>query len=84
MKALDNACYGSWMPLTNLTQTFERVICALLMWPPFFFGAIPTYGVLPYAMIYVYVADDWLIQVCGDILYFKSLDDSVISIIIHD
>ena len=21
------------------------------MWPPFFFGAIPTYGVLPYAMI---------------------------------
>ena len=23
------------------------------MWPPFFFGVIPTYGVLPYAMIYV-------------------------------
>ena len=23
------------------------------MWPPFFFGAIPTYGVLPYAMIYM-------------------------------
>jgi len=23
------------------------------MWPPFFFGAIPTYGVLPYAMISV-------------------------------
>ena len=22
------------------------------MWPPFLFGAIPTYGVLPYAMIY--------------------------------
>ena len=22
------------------------------MWPPFFFGAIPTYGVLPYAMIF--------------------------------
>ena len=21
------------------------------MWPPFFFGVIPTYGVLPYAMI---------------------------------
>ena len=21
------------------------------MWPPFFFGTIPTYGVLPYAMI---------------------------------
>jgi len=23
----------------------------LLMWPPFFFGVIPIYGVLPYAMI---------------------------------
>ena len=23
------------------------------MWPPFFFGVIPTYGVLPYAMIYI-------------------------------
>ena len=22
------------------------------MWPPFFFGAIPTYGVLPYGMIW--------------------------------
>ena len=34
---------------------FERVFCALLMWPPFFFffRAIPTYGVLPYAMIAV-------------------------------
>ena len=30
---------------------FECVICALLMWLPFFSGAIPTYGVLPYAMI---------------------------------
>ena len=34
MEALDNAWYGSWRPLTNL---MERVICALLMWPPFFF-----------------------------------------------
>ena len=30
------------------------------MWPPFFFGVIPTYGVLPYAMIhrpiaYIYI-----------------------------
>ena len=23
MEALDNACYGSWRPLTNLTQTFR-------------------------------------------------------------
>ena len=23
------------------------------MWPSFFFGAIPTYGVLPYATVYV-------------------------------
>ena len=33
-----------------LHQHFERVICVLLMWPPFFFRAIPTYGILPYTM----------------------------------
>ena len=27
-------------------------LCALLMWPLFYFGAIPTYGVLPYAIIH--------------------------------
>ena len=46
----------------------ERVIYALLMWPPIFFGVIPTYGILPYAMIvthklgiYKYVSE----VVCG-------------------
>ena len=32
-----------------------RVICTLSMWPPFFFGLNPTYGVLPYAVIYMYI-----------------------------
>ena len=39
MEVLDNAWYGSWKPLTDLCRHFERVICALLMWPPFFSGA---------------------------------------------
>ena len=47
MEALDNAWYGPWKSLTNLTQTFKRVI-----FPPFFFRAIPTYGILLYAMTY--------------------------------
>ena len=39
MEVLDNAWYGSWKPLTDLCRHFERVICALLMWPPFFSGS---------------------------------------------
>ena len=31
------------------------------MWPPFFFGVIPTYGVLPYAMISQSVFQQFLI-----------------------
>ena len=44
----DSARGSLWL---ILHRHFERVIYALLMWPPFFFGPIPTYGVLPYAMI---------------------------------
>ena len=38
-------------PIAHGSTNFECVTWALLMWPPFFFGVIPTYGVLPYAMI---------------------------------
>ena len=32
------------------------------MWPPFFFGTIPTYGVLPYAMIMFVESVGWLLD----------------------
>ena len=53
MEALDNAWSGSWRPLTNLTYTFR--VCHLCTFnvAPIFFGVIPIYGVLPYAMIVV-------------------------------
>ena len=46
---MPDSAHGSLLLI--LHWHFERVICALLMWLPFFSGAIPTYGVLPYAMI---------------------------------
>ena len=51
MEALGNAWYGSWRPLTNLMQTIR--VCHLCTFnvAAIFFGAIPTYGILPYAMI---------------------------------
>ena len=51
MEALGNAWYDSWRPWNNLTQTFQ--VCHLCTFnvAAIFFGAIPTYGVLPYAMI---------------------------------
>ena len=52
MEALDNAWYGSWRPLTNLTQTFRACHLRTFNVAAIFFGAIPTYGVLPYAMIW--------------------------------
>jgi len=53
MEALDNACYGPWRPLANLTQTFRACHFRTFNVAAIFFGTIPTYGVLPYAMIYV-------------------------------
>ena len=53
MEALDNACYDLWRPLTNLTQTFRACHLRTFNVGAIFFGAIPTYGVLPYAMIFV-------------------------------
>ena len=51
MEALDMAWYGSCRPLTNLTQTFQ--VCHLCTFNvATIFVVIPTYGVLPYAMIY--------------------------------
>ena len=48
MEALDNAWYGSWRPLTNLTQTIW--VCHLCTFnvAVIFFRTIPTYGVLLY------------------------------------
>ena len=44
------------------------------MWPPFFFGVIPTYGVLPYAMIYpkAYPGGAYTFEGPDDALYGKS------------
>ena len=49
------------------------------MWPPFFFGAIPTYGVLPYAMIvmvmsaHLFVAGVFIARGKEDALVTKDL-----------
>ena len=51
MEALNNAWYGSWWPLTNPTQTFRACHLCTFNVATIFFGVIPTYGVLPYAMI---------------------------------
>ena len=51
MEALDNAWYGLWRPLTNIMQTFRACHLCTFNVATIFFGAIPTYGVLPYAMI---------------------------------
>ena len=52
METLDNAWYGSWRPLTNLTKTFRAChLCTFNVATIFWGGVIPTYGVLPYAMI---------------------------------
>ena len=58
METLDNAWYGSLRPLTNLTQTFRACHLCTWMWLPFFWGVIPTYGVLLYAMIQMYEAGE--------------------------
>ena len=51
MEVLSNAWYGSWRPLTNLTETFRACHLCTFNVAAIFGGAIPTYGVLPYAMI---------------------------------
>ena len=51
MEALDNGWYGSWRPLTNLMQTFRACHLCTFHVATIFFGVMPTYGVLPYAMI---------------------------------
>ena len=57
MEVLGNVWYGSWKPLTNLTQTFQACHLCTFNVAAIFGGAIPTYGVLPYAMIeYVAIA----------------------------
>ena len=45
MEALNNAWYGSWRLLTNLTQAFQ--VCHLCTFNvgAIFFGVIPTYSV---------------------------------------
>ena len=50
MEALDNALYGSWRLLTTdiLSVSFVHFNVAAS-----FLGTIPTYGVLPYAMILI-------------------------------
>ena len=54
MEALGNARYGSWRPLNNLTQTFQACHLCTFNVAAIFFGTIPIYGVLPYAMIYIW------------------------------
>ena len=72
MEALDNAWCGSWWPLTNVTQTFRAChLCTFNMAAIFFRGHpyiwritvrhdIPTYGVLPYAMIRCTGLSSWI------------------------
>ena len=40
------------------------------MWPPFFFGAIPTYGVLPYAMIYSHFLSQDILDTDQSVNYY--------------
>ena len=51
MEALSNARYGSWRPLTNLTQTFQACHLCTFNVATISSWGILTYGVLPYAMI---------------------------------
>ena len=44
-------CLGSNTLEFGKIFTSRRVICALLLWSPFFFRVIPIYGVPPYAMV---------------------------------
>ena len=55
MEALDNAWYGSWRLLTNLTKTFQACHLFTFNVAAIFLGVIPTYGVLPYAMIIMFL-----------------------------
>ena len=41
----------SWHQISDHYIVNLHVVCVLLMWQPFYFQAIPTYGMLPYTMI---------------------------------
>ena len=51
MEALGNAWYGSWRPLSNLTQTFQACHLCTFNVAGIFFPAPSLYGILPYDMI---------------------------------
>ena len=46
MEALNNDRYGSWGLLINLMQTFQVCHLFTINVAAFFFGAIPTHGIV--------------------------------------
>ena len=53
MEALDNAWSGSWWSLTNLKYKFSSVSFVHFNVAAIFFRVIPTYGILPYAVLFL-------------------------------
>ena len=77
MEALDIAWYGSWRSLTNLTQTFRACHLCNFNVAAIFFGAIPIYDVLPYAMILEVTTFGkfWYLIVTGLFYVFESYSE---------
>jgi len=52
LEAMNNDWYVSYRLLAIPKQIFWVChLCTFIMWPPFYFKAIPTHGILPFAMM---------------------------------